>query len=118
MARSPDSQSRRWRRLPIAVLAAVLLAALFWSLGSALAERSSPSPTSARKVVLQVGWYENLDSLNPFIGQQNVAYDLYRLNYDYLVNYDRNTLAPIPGLATSWTHSADGKTWTFKTARA
>ena len=114
MERSHDSQSRRRRGLPIAALAAVLLVALVWSLGSALADSSSPSPTSAKKIVLQVGWYENLDSLNPFIGQQNVAYDLYRLNYDYLVNYDQNTLAPVPGLATSWTHSADGKTWTFK----
>ena len=99
-------RSGRRRRLPIVALVAVLLAALLWSLGSALADSSSPSPASGKKVVLQVGWYENLDSLNPFIGQQNVAYDLYRLNYDYLVNYDANTLAPIPGVATSWSHSA------------
>ena len=74
----------------------------------------APAPLSGKKVVLQVGWYENLDSLNPFIGQQNVAYDIYRLNYDFLVNYDADTLAPIPGLATHWSHSSDGKTWTFK----
>jgi peptide/nickel transport system substrate-binding protein len=97
----------------LAALAAVLLAALVWSLGVALADSSSPSPTAGKKIVLQVGWYQNLDSLNPFIGYQNVSYDVYRLNYDYLVNYDSATLKPIPGLAQSWDHSADGKVWTF-----
>jgi ABC-type transport system substrate-binding protein len=114
MERSLDAQSRRRRRLSIAVVAAVLPAALFWSLGSTLAASSSPSPVGAKKIILQVGWYENLDSLNLFVGQQNVSSDVYRLNYDQLVNYDPKTLAPIPGVATSWTHSADGKTWTFK----
>ena len=109
-------QRRRWRRRrTVAVaLAATMATALVWSLGSALASGSSPAPRGAARTVLQVGWYENLDSLNPFVGQQNVAYDLYRLNYDYLVNYDPDTLKPIPGLATSWSHSADGRTWTFK----
>ena len=109
MKRLLDSQSGRGRGLPVVALVAVLLAALVWSLGSALADSSSPSPASGEKVILQVGG-RAFDSLNPFIGQQNIAYDLYRLNYDYLVNYDPNTPAPIPGLATSWTHSADGKT--------
>jgi peptide/nickel transport system substrate-binding protein len=114
MTRLLCSHSRYGRRLPLLALAAILIAALVWSLGSALADSSSPSPASGKKVILQVGWYENLDSLNPFIGQQNVAYDVYRLNYDFLVNYDADTLAPIPGLATSWSHSPDGKTWVFK----
>ena len=114
MTRLLYSHSRYGRRLPLLALAAILIAALVWSLGSALADSSSPSPASGKKVILQVGWYENLDSLNPFIGQQNVAYDVYRLNYDFLVNYDADTLAPIPGLATSWSHSPDGKTWVFK----
>jgi len=114
MERLHGSWSMRGRRLPLIVVVAVVLAALLWSLGSALAASSSPSPASGKKIVLQVGWYQSLDSLNPFVGQQNVAYDLYRMNYDYLVNYDRDTLAPIPGVATSWTHSPDGKTWTFK----
>jgi peptide/nickel transport system substrate-binding protein len=114
MKRLLYSQSRYGRRLPLVALAAILIAALVWSLGSALADSSSPSPASGKKIILQVGWYENIDSLNPFIGQQNVAYDVYRLNYDFLVNYDADTLAPIPGVATSWSHSPDGKTWVFK----
>jgi peptide/nickel transport system substrate-binding protein len=114
MTRLLYSHSRYGRRLPLLALAAILIAALVWSLGSALADSSSPSPASGKKIILQVGWYENIDSLNPFIGQQNVAYDVYRLNYDFLVNYDADTLAPIPGLATSWSHSPDGKTWVFK----
>ncbi len=114
MKRLLYSQSRHGRRLPLVALAAVLIAAFIWSLGSALADSSSLSPANGKKIVLQVGWYQNIDSLNPFIGQQNVAYDVYRLNYDFLVNYDAGTLAPVPGVATSWSHSRDGKTWVFK----
>ena len=95
----------------IAVL--VVAGALIVGLATALGASTSPAPGHGKQIILQVGWYQNLDNLNPFIGYQNVSYDVYRLNYDYLVNYDPATLRPIPGLATSWQHSADGTVWTF-----
>jgi peptide/nickel transport system substrate-binding protein len=65
------------------------------------------------KAVLNVGWNQNLDSLNPFVGYQNVSWLVYLLNYDRLVRYDPKTLQPVPGLAERWKHSQDGKVWTF-----
>jgi len=86
--------------------------------GAAVADESA-SPvadvsSSPGGTVLRVGWESNIDSLNPFVGQSTEAYSTYHLNYDFLVQYDAATLEPIPGLAESWSHSTDGKTWTFK----
>ena len=76
----------------------------------------SPSPDNG-KAVLRVGWNQDIDSLNPFVGIALPSYTVYNLNYDFLVRYDAATLKPIPGLATSWSHSSDGKTWIFKLRR-
>ncbi len=103
-------------RLRFAAIGAALILSigLLVGLGSALAADSSPSPNAGNeKVVLQFGWYENIDSLNPFIGYASVAFAVFYENYDTLVNYDAETLQPVPGVAESWEHSADGKTWTF-----
>ena len=90
---------------------AILLAGLSWGVISAFA--SSATPAASPRTILQIGYYQSLDSLNPYIGQQDIAWDIYRLNYDRLVCYDPATLKPIPGLATSWSHSPDGLSWTF-----
>jgi len=34
--------------------------------------------------------------------------------FEGLVNYDPRDLHPVPGIAESWTMSADGRTWTFR----
>ena len=38
--------------------------------------------------------------------------------FEGLVNYDPQDLHPVPGIAESWTMSADGKTWTFRLRQA
>ena len=38
--------------------------------------------------------------------------------FEGLVNYDPQGLHPVPGIAESWTMSADGKTWTFRLRQA
>jgi peptide/nickel transport system substrate-binding protein len=100
------------------LLALTICAALLVGLGSSAARAeasASPAPSSSSSAsVLRVGWESNIDSLNPFVGQSTEAYTTYHLNYDFLVQYDAATLEPIPGLAESWSHSSDGKTWTFK----
>jgi peptide/nickel transport system substrate-binding protein len=80
------------------------------ALHPARAQSASPSA----KTVLRVGFTEAVDNLNPFIGYTVSDYDLYHLNYDYLVGVDAATLKPRPELALSWSWTPDGKTWTFK----
>jgi len=102
----------------------LILASLGPGLGQAFAASPSPiaaSPgtsTSGAKVVLRVGWTHEPDNLNPFIGTMFSSYQVFNLTYDVLVGIDPGTMAPqkgesAAGLATDWTTSPDGKTWTF-----
>ena len=97
------------RRLPL-LLAGVLLVGLALA-GPGAAQ--SPSPT-AGQTALKVGWDIEPDNLNPFVGIQQSSFDLYHLEYDFLTDYGAAHLETEPGLATSWTHSANGLVWTFK----
>ena len=44
------------------------------------------------------------------LSESHITYAL----FEGLVNYDPKDLHPVPGIAESWTMSADGKTWTFR----
>ena len=93
-------------------VAAVLAAGVVWGVVGALASSTSPSP-AAGTVTLHVGWTAEPDNLNPFIGYESSSLEIFHLNYDFLVGFRASDLQPVPELATSWSHSADGKTWTF-----
>jgi peptide/nickel transport system substrate-binding protein len=112
MTQPAPPYGRRYRRPALLLVTAVVLAAgLAWGLGSALAASPSASP-SAGKVTLRVAWTNDPDNLNPFIGAETSSYEIWMLNYDFLVGYGLD-LKPTPDLATSWEVSADGKVWTF-----
>ena len=102
----------RWRLAP--TVAGALAAAVFLviALHSATAARSAP--VESRRATFRVGVVESVDNLNPFIGFDSLDYLVYHLSYDFLVGWDPVKLQPRPEFAESWTHSADGRTWTFK----
>lgn len=92
-----------------------------WGRTDAIASSPDPSP-SASRVVLRVGWTMDPDNLNPFVANRFTSGLILSLNYDVLVGFDPETLQPAKGaaasgLATDWTTSADGKTWTFTLRR-
>jgi len=101
----------RLPRLLLLLTVAVLGAGLVWGLGGALAADPSASP-AADKITLRIAWTNDPDNLNPFIGAETSSYEIWMLNYDFLVGYGLD-LEPTPDLATSWEVSADGKVWTF-----
>jgi peptide/nickel transport system substrate-binding protein len=108
----PPLGSLRCPRLLLLLLTTVVLGAgLVWGLGGALAADPSASP-GADKITLRVAWTNDPDNLNPFIGAETSSYEIWLLNYDFLVGYSLD-LKPTPDLATSWETSADGKVWTF-----
>src|SRR4051795_11610383 len=95
--------------------AGAFLAALGLLLLSLISGLATSSPAAAKdKVVFHVGILgEGVDSLNPFLGFQAPSYEMWGLTYDYLTGYTMKDMSPAPGLATKWTTSTDGTTWTF-----
>jgi peptide/nickel transport system substrate-binding protein len=98
----------------IAMVSTLMLAAAVQTAPAAWAA-ASPSPAaSPGGTTYRVGTLENVETLNPFLGYSVVDAVVYHLNYDYLTGYDPVKLQPRPEFAESWSHSPDGKTWTFK----
>src|SRR5947209_7857571 len=64
--------------------------------------------------VFRVGTASGIDSLNPFVAFNQDAYSTFEYIYPVLVQYNSH-LKFAPFFARSWSHSKNGKTWTFKT---
>jgi peptide/nickel transport system substrate-binding protein len=107
------SHDRRFGAATIAITVLFVAAALL-AMAASAAPAAAKSPAANEKVIVKIGWMEEPDSLNPFLGIMGTSFELWHLNYDYLVGFDAATLKPAPELAKSWDVSADGKTWTFK----
>lgn len=101
------------RRLVLLAGVSVLAAGLVAGVTQALAD-DSPSPSPAGKITLRVGWVNEPDNLNPFIGYSTSSYLIYHLNYDQLTGYNAADVTPAPDLAESWSHDESGMVWTFK----
>ena len=95
--------------------AGAILVALGLFLGSLLPGLAMGSPAHSKdKVVFHVAMLgEGVDSLNPFLGIQAPSYEMWGLTYDYLTGYSMTDMSPEPDIATKWTTSDDGLTWTF-----
>jgi peptide/nickel transport system substrate-binding protein len=52
--------------------------------------------------------------MNPVIGTDAAAVPLNRFLYDFLTRPDPQTLEARPGIATSWSATNNGRSWTFK----
>jgi peptide/nickel transport system substrate-binding protein len=102
------NRSVRSRSLVVLVVLALAAGLVF----AAAASASSPSPAPGG-TTLKVGWDTEPDNLNPFVGYEQSSYELFHVEYDFLTDYGPSHLETEPGLATHWTHSADGLTWTF-----
>jgi len=101
------------------VLLAVLLTLALSSV--ALAETSSPAaaPSSAAgspssdALVYRIGIAQDVvDGVNPFSSQSGIAWESFRLGYNFLTWYDAD-YKPVPDAAESWEVSPDGLRWTF-----
>jgi peptide/nickel transport system substrate-binding protein len=66
------------------------------------------------KSVLKIGWAQDPQTLNPFVGLDEEDFTAWALNWDLLVNFSPKDLSPTAGIAKSWTVSKDQRTITFK----
>ena len=79
--------------LLVAAVLVVPVGSFFSSVGESAAQ---PSETS-----LRLGFLEQIDSLNPYLGLSDVAWIFYSLVYDSLTGVGAD-MRPAPGLAQSW----------------
>ena len=104
---------------PLLILALLLVVGIIWGLASALAASPAASPSSSSgKVILKLGWTQEPDNLNVFIGYNSTCWEIWALNYDYLFSsgdYNQPTLDLASEFPTQQNGgiSADGKIWTI-----
>jgi peptide/nickel transport system substrate-binding protein len=70
-----------------------------------------PGNLGGRFVVAEIG---DPKTFNYIMANETSSIDIGRFMFWGLLNFDVPTQEVKPGLAESWTNSADGKTWTFK----
>jgi peptide/nickel transport system substrate-binding protein len=87
----------------------VLALVIAWALVAA-----APASAQEGKKVLRLGQAQDVQTLSPFIDQDEEDFRIWSINYDLLVNFSPKDLGPIPGIAKSWDVSPDKKTVTFK----
>src|SRR6266700_4954733 len=117
MVGSLPTDATRWcavfTRLPRRlVLLLSVIAMLPITLTTAVLTTANAHAAGTPAKVLRVGITQDIDSVNPFLAELASSTDIGRVMYEFLTTYDPKDEHPVPGLATAWTHSADGRTWT------
>jgi len=102
----------------VALMAAVLTAAGCGGGGSAGSGTSGSTggEGAGQSAILRLGTTNYIDSLNPFNYIESQAYNAFIMIFPQLVQYKyENGKYTFEGdWAESWSHTPDGKTWTFK----
>jgi peptide/nickel transport system substrate-binding protein len=62
---------------------------------------------------LVIATSQEVDTFNPFKSRYTLTYNTNMMTYDTLVRAGADDYSPVPGLATEWSESDDGLTWTF-----
>jgi peptide/nickel transport system substrate-binding protein len=82
--------------------------------GGALAQTTTPPASDeAAPITFIEGTTNDMRTVNPWKALESPEYELLSMNFDMLENFDKDNLSAAPGLATEWTQSEDGLTWTF-----
>ena len=66
------------------------------------------------KPVFTVGYWQDVDSMNPTVGVTVAAFEAWNIQYATLTDKAAKDFSVTPGLAESWEESNGGKTYTYK----
>jgi peptide/nickel transport system substrate-binding protein len=89
--------------------AAAVAAALFVVAGPHGSARGQ-----GERLVFTVGYWQDVDSMNPTVGVTVAAYEAWNLHYAYVTEKSAKDFSVTPGLAESWEPSNGGRTYTYK----
>jgi len=95
-----DLSSKSLRKASAVLVTSIMLAVAFQAI--------IPFATAAPDKVISIGYTQDIDTANPYVGVQDSSYVYYGMIYDYLIEPDAN-LEPQPNLAASWWYM-DGPT--------
>jgi peptide/nickel transport system substrate-binding protein len=109
-----SSSPRQRRKLGRAIVAGAAAAFVIALGATPAAADPSPSGSSSGLKTFTIGTTQDMDSINPFSGYLSISYEVYGDVYDLLLGWSQKDFSPVPGLATSWSHTPDGLTWTYK----
>lgn len=100
------------RGLLVALTAGI---AMILAAGSALAQSAEPSASTGEggPIVFVEGTLNDMRTVNPWKALETPEYEVLSMNFDMLENFDKDNLSAAPGIASAWTQSDDGLTWTF-----
>jgi peptide/nickel transport system substrate-binding protein len=102
---------RAHRLTVVAACVAVLVAAV------AASARAHPIAQPVSGGTVTMAWDQDGASLAPYQETYSIERDVFQHIFETLVVYDPKTHRYVPGLATRWNVSRDGKTWTLKLRR-
>src|SRR3954453_11321019 len=106
---------RRGLLVLVSGLIIVLLAAgAAWAQSASASGSASASAAGGSGGTFIEGTVNNMRTVNPWKAIEAPEYEVLALNFDLLENFDKSTLQASPGVATSWSQSSDGLTWTFQ----
>jgi peptide/nickel transport system substrate-binding protein len=111
-AKKGASMKHRSKLFAMVSIPALLAATLAIPSGPAIAASKSHSTSSAPKVV-KIAWPEEATTLDPDRTTEALPYDVLALLGGTLTNLSANGKNVVPGLASSWSASSNGLTWTF-----
>jgi peptide/nickel transport system substrate-binding protein len=83
------------------------------ALAAAVFAVSAHGQATHKPVTFDVGYTQDIDSMNPIVGVTVAAYEAWNIQYEALVERSAKDFSAIPGLAQSWKGSADKRTWTY-----
>jgi peptide/nickel transport system substrate-binding protein len=104
--------THRSKMFTIVPILALLAASITTASGSATAA-SKPHSSSSAPTVVKIAWPEAVQSLDPDLTSEALPYDLMALFGGTLTTLSANGKSVEPGLASKWTVSSNGLTWTF-----
>jgi peptide/nickel transport system substrate-binding protein len=92
--------------------ATLVVAGSMLAAGCGSSSSSNSKSSSGGGGELRMGTLDQFMNPNPFNVFHVIDYSVMMLEYPYLVQYDTSGKV-VPDFATSWSHTADGKSWTF-----